>query len=93
MIIEKSKKFDKNLNEILDYIATDSLSKAIEFITQLEEKLLTLHHLPHKFRKSIYFNDDNIRDYIFKGYVIPYFIDNEHKKIVLLGIVKYRKHL
>ena len=49
--------------------------------------------MPHKFRKSIYFNDENIRDYIFKGYVIPYFIDTKHEKIVLLGIVKYREKL
>jgi len=93
MIIEKDEKFDTNLDKVLDYIAEDSLNKAIEFMTQLEEKLNALHHMPHKFRKSIYFNDEDIRDYIFKGYVIPYFIDTKHEKIVLLGIVKYREKL
>ena len=49
--------------------------------------------MPYKFRKSIYFEDDNIRDYIYKGYVIPYLIDTEEDKIILLGMVKYREHL
>jgi len=33
MIIEKDEKFDINLDKVLDYIAKDSLSKAIEFMT------------------------------------------------------------
>ncbi len=33
------------------------------------------------------------RDCIFKGYVIPYLIDEINNKIILLGIVKYREEL
>jgi len=42
--------------------------------------------MPYKFRKSIHFNDENIRDLVFKGYTVPYLVDDE--VIVVLGIVK-----
>lgn len=44
--------------------------------------------MPYKFRQSKCFNDENIRDFIFKGYVIPYLIDKENNKIVILAIFK-----
>ena len=91
MQVEKKDSFDTQLDNVLDFIAKDSLNRAIEFMVELEEKLEMLPHMPYKFRKSIYFEHEEIRDFIFKGYVIPYFIDESKSKIVLLGIVKYRE--
>jgi len=88
MIVEKGESFERELDAILDYIAEDSLNRAIAFVDTLEEKLDELSHMPYKFRHSIYFNDENIRDFIFKGYVTPYLIDEKNRKIILLGIVK-----
>ena len=93
MIVEKGDKFESRLDTILDYIAKDSLNIAIDFAMELEEKLEKLPNMPYKFRRSIYFDDENIRDCIFKGYVIPYLIDEINNKIILLGIVKYREEL
>ncbi|EGR7920127.1 type II toxin-antitoxin system RelE/ParE family toxin, partial [Campylobacter jejuni] len=42
----------------------------------------------YKFRKSLAFDDENVRDFIFKGYVIPYKIDKEKDLIIILGIYK-----
>ena len=85
--------FDQSLDEILDYIVQDSLERALEFANELQRKFESLPFMPYKFRKSIYFDNENIRDFIFKGYTIPYFIDQEHHSIVILGIVKYRESL
>ena len=93
MIVEKGESFERGLDAILDYITEDSLNRAIVFVNALEEKLDALPHMPYKFRHSIYFNDENIRDFIFKGYVIPYLIDEKNRKIIMLGIVKYREKL
>lgn len=49
--------------------------------------------MPLKCRKSIYFDDENIRDLIFKGYVIPYKIDIDKKQITIIGINKYKKSM
>lgn len=44
--------------------------------------------MPYKFRKSWSFDNEDIKDFIFKGYVIPYFIDKQNDKIVLLAIFR-----
>lgn len=87
----KNETFERDLDNILDFIAHDSLDRAIIFNRELETHLNELPFMPYKFRSSIHFEDENIRDYIFKGYVIPYFIDVHADCIVLLGIVKYRE--
>jgi len=43
--------------------------------------------MPYKYRKSFYHDSDNIRDMIFKGYTIPYMINED--TIALLDIFKW----
>ncbi|EBD1930926.1 type II toxin-antitoxin system RelE/ParE family toxin, partial [Campylobacter jejuni] len=50
--------------------------------------ILCIDNMPYKFRKSTLFNDENIRDFIFKKYVIPYYIDSKNDKILLITIYK-----
>ncbi|EKB9565595.1 type II toxin-antitoxin system RelE/ParE family toxin, partial [Campylobacter jejuni] len=47
-----------------------------------------LSFMPYKNRKSLSFDNENIRDLIFKAYVIPYLIDKSKNEIVILGIYK-----
>ncbi|MCZ6156858.1 type II toxin-antitoxin system RelE/ParE family toxin [Campylobacter ureolyticus] len=86
MLIIESKRFTDELNSICDFIAKDSINRAITFQQELKSKLDNIAFMPYINRKSIKFNDKNIRDFIFKGYVIPYLIDDD--KIVILGIYK-----
>ena len=91
MKIYKNEKFISQLDDVLDFIAIDSLNQAIIFNRNLEIKINSILNMPYKFRQSIHFDDENIRDLIFKGYTIPYFIDEENRLIIILGIIKYRK--
>ncbi len=93
MKIIKDPKFDHDLKVILQFIALGSKSKAKAFKNELISKVSNLTNMPYKYRKSIYFSDDNIRDYIFKGYVIPYHIDIDNNTLTILGIVKYKEYL
>ncbi len=86
MIIKDSDRFIVELDNITTFIAIDSLDRAMEFEDELKEKMKILPSNPYAFRKSIKFDDENIRDFIFKGYVIPYLI--EDNIIYLLGIYK-----
>jgi len=43
---------------------------------------------PYRYRKSIYFEEESIRDLIFKGYTIVFRIAKEH--IEVFGFVKYQ---
>ena len=88
MKIVKHPDFGKSLDGILDFIAEDSLNQAIMFNQDLEEKLQNITY-PFMYRQSCFYDDENVRDMIFKGYVIPYFIDKVQEKIVILDIFKY----
>lgn len=45
--------------------------------------------MPYANRKSIFFDREDIRDLVFKGYVIVYKIDDEKKIIDVFGFTKY----
>jgi len=49
--------------------------------------------MPYKFRPSIYFTNENIRDLIFKGYTIIYKIDVSKDIITVIAIKKYQNSL
>ncbi|WP_390880895.1 type II toxin-antitoxin system RelE/ParE family toxin [Aliarcobacter cryaerophilus] len=59
----------------------------------LNNQIDNLANMPFKCRKSIYFSDDNIRDLIFMGYVIPYKIYESKNEIIIIGITKYKNNL
>lgn len=77
----------------MEFIAQDSLNQAIKFQIDLDEIIDDIQNMPFKYRKSIYFNDNNIRDLIFKGYVVPYKIDTVKNQIIIIGINKYMEKL
>lgn len=88
--IVQDDKFKTSLSDILNYIALDSKNRASNFKNALKKNLDDLIFMPYKFRKSIYFDNKNIRDFIFKGYCITYVIDIDNNQIILLDIFKWR---
>ena len=83
----------QKLQSIMEFIAEDSVNQAIKFQVELDEIIDAIPNMPFKYRKSIYFNDNNIRDLIFKGYVVPYKIDTVKNQIIIIGINKYMEKL
>jgi len=89
--LKRDDNFTYHLEQIILYIADDSKTRARNFRNKLQKQLNSLENFPYKFRKSIYFDDDNIRDYIFMGYTIPYLVDKANDTIVVLDIFKWDK--
>ena len=89
MIIEYDEEFSKKFVSIWKYIAEDSQNRANGFKLELKEEIENIVPLPYKFRKSRWFENEAIRDLIFKGYTIPYLVLND--KIVVLDIFKWTK--
>lgn len=89
MQIIKDEIFTQNLKNILKFIAKDSKNRAFDFNNQLFYHINKLPYMPLKCRKSYYYHNENVRDLVFKGYTIPYLIDNEFEKIVILDIFKW----
>lgn len=89
--IKRSTVFKESLSKILLFITKDSKNKSSNFKNALKEELDKLPFMPLKYRKSIYFNQENIRDFIFKGYCIPYVINENEKEIILLDMIKWEE--
>ncbi len=89
MQIARSDKYLHELDLHLEYIAKDSLNRALNFLDKLDKSIETLPDMPYRYRASYYYDDKKIRDLIFKGYTIPYLIDEARDKIILLDIFKW----
>ena len=89
MKLEFNPLFEEALFGILMYIMQDSEQASLTFEEELFEHLDGLLLFPYKFRKSLYYDDEQIRDYIFMGYTIPYLVDEKHDVIVVLDIFKW----
>ena len=89
MIIEYNPDFRENFVKVWKFIAKNSVNRANAFKKQLKEKISNIPYMPYKFRRSLYYDNKNIRDLIFKGYTVPYLIDNKNQKIIILDIFKW----
>lgn len=86
MKIVRSQAYTKSLQETMRFISLDSKTRALNFKYELDTHIDNLDNMPLKFRKSIYFNDNNIRDLIFKGHTIVYKIDTIKDMITVIGL-------
>ena len=90
MKIKLTIEFNHDLNEIVDFISKDKPLAARKFkieIIKMMQKDLTD---PFLFKKSIYFEDENIRDYVFKGFTIVIKADIELDLVTIVAILKHK---
>mgnify|MGYP001226548421 CR=1 FL=1 len=93
MKINITKLFLLSLNDQVAYISKDKPKAARKFKADLIKKLRKDLKFPYHFKKSIYYDNENIRDYVFKGYVSVYKIDVENNVISVFGFIKYKEFL
>jgi plasmid stabilization system protein ParE len=82
--------FLQRLSRQIDYIASDSPKRARKFKNDVLNEIRRIPDKPYANRKSIYFDNDQIRDLIFKGYTIVYRINKEDQCIEIFGFTKYQ---
>ncbi len=56
----------------IEYITLDSPKRARKFKSDLMSRIKEIPQNPYRYRKSIYFEEESIRDLIFKGYTIVF---------------------
>jgi len=91
MQIKRHRKYTSNLFVMLEHIAKDKVTASRKFKNDLDERIDDLTNFPYKNRQSTYFDDENIRDMIFKGYTITYEINIENETIEILDIFNQNK--
>jgi plasmid stabilization system protein ParE len=89
-IIFKESFINRFENQI-DYIARNNPANSRKFKNELLKLIKEIPSNPHKHRKSIWFDDNDIRDLIFKGYIVVFRIKPD--SIEVFGFVKYQNFL
>uniref|UniRef100_UPI004049F956 type II toxin-antitoxin system RelE/ParE family toxin n=1 Tax=Gelidibacter sp. TaxID=2018083 RepID=UPI004049F956 len=93
MRVKILKSFSIKLQLQVQYISKDKPQAARQFKNDIILQLKELEIMPFKHKKSIYFEDENIRDLVFKGYTIVYRIKPEEQIVKVFGFIKYREKL
>jgi plasmid stabilization system protein ParE len=84
------KSFGDKLNDQVDFIAQDKPSAARRFKSEILARIKEIPKMPYANRKSIFFDREDVRDLIFKGYIVVYKADGEKGIITVFGFTKYR---
>ena len=93
MRLRITKSFRDKLNEQIKYIAQDKPDTARKFKTRILQGINNISKMPYMNRKSIFFERDDIRDLIIKGYIIVYKINKKEKSIEVFGFTKFQDNL
>lgn len=93
MKIEITSSFRNKLKRQIQYISNDKPQAARKFNHLVFQVIRKLSNNPKKNRKSIFFDDENIRDLVVKGYLIVYEIVTYENKIVVFGFYKWENNL
>ncbi len=68
----------------------DSITKSVTFISELKKSINTLVEMPHRCRKSLYTDDENVHDMIYKSYTIVFKIIDTN--VHILTIFRQREY-
>ena len=90
MRIKLTIEFNHDLDDIIDFISKDKPLTARKFKIVLIKNIKKDMQQPFLFKKSIYFDNENTRDYVFKGYTIVFKVDVAHETVLVVAILKHR---
>ena len=88
MNILTSSLYREQLEASVRLLEQESLDVAKSFKLYLDTVIINMQTKAKKYKKSIYFEDENIKDIENQGYSIPFYIDEKKKKYVILGLLK-----
>jgi plasmid stabilization system protein ParE len=86
MKIVTSELYEQQLKKILVLIAEQNPSYAKDFKTYLDAIILNIPTKEKKYKKSFYFDDEDIKDIPFQGCTIIFYVDKSNTFYIVLGI-------
>jgi len=79
--------YKEQLKEALELVEKKDDIDASSFELYLDTIIVNMHTKVKKYKQSLYFDDENIKDIQNQGFTIPFYIDEEKNIYVLLGII------
>lgn len=83
--------FLSRLDKQVDYLARGGHRAGQKFRKEIIQVIKQIPKNPYQYRKSIYFDDILVRDLIYKGYTITFFINGN--VIEIFGFTRYQQHV
>lgn len=88
MNILSSELYKKQLENAIELIKKQNESDVSSFRIYLDTIIVNMHTKVKKYHKSIYFDNENVKDIQNQGYTIIFYIDEKVDGYVLLGFLK-----
>ena len=82
-----SELYKEQLKEAIELVKKQSEADVSNFEMYLDTIIINMHTKIKKYKQSIYFDDENIKDIQNQGFIIPFYIDEKNNLYILLGIV------
>ena len=83
-----SKLYQEQLKSILEPYLNSDPKGIKDFKLYLDTVVLNMPSKVQKYKKSIYFDDEDIRDIEHQGYTIPFVYDEINNIFLILGIIQ-----
>jgi len=81
-----SKLYEKQLKQLLESLTKQDYQQTKNFKIYLDTIVLNIPSKAKKYKKSIYFDDENIKDVNFQGCTIIFLRDEKNDSYIILGI-------
>ena len=88
MKILSSHLYQEQLKAILKPVLEHNPQNAKSFKLYLDTIIINIPTKAKKYKQSIFFENEDIRDIEHQGYTIPFYMDEKNATYVVLGIVK-----
>lgn len=82
--------YETQLKKLLTEFADEDFEATKSFKIYLDTIIINMPTKAKKYQKSIYFDDENIREIAHENFIIPFFIDEKNDSYLILGIVEKR---
>ncbi|MDD7913807.1 type II toxin-antitoxin system RelE/ParE family toxin [Polaribacter ponticola] len=89
MTIIYKETFVSRLEKQLKYLSKNSPKSASKLKTELINRIKEIPENPYLFRKSIYFDNELVRDLIYKGYTVVFRINGN--QIEVFGFTRFQE--
>lgn len=80
--------FEEQLQEILTELEQEEGTRAKSFKLYLDTVIINMQSKIAKYKPSVYFEDEKVKEIENQGYVIPFYSDEGQETYLLLGIYK-----
>ena len=83
-----SELYEKQLKEILEPLVKEDFFFAKKFKMYLDTIIINIPTKVDKYKKSIYFDDENIKDLEYEDFTVVFYVEKSNSSYIILGIVK-----